>query len=212
MNIKRYEPASFHGVGERYMHMIWEYLRQRFEASRMEAGEQAGHDGHPWAREDLFLWLLQLQTQSKGKGPTATTSKTVLDVKLRSLHHTQLVLLPELLAYLPTSSPLTILQVPPTPSYTLLTSLSLSTHLLNDQTILSLRNLPHLFFLFLIACSGVTDAGIKSLAMSLDYDQAEEKGRGCWRLRGLWLDGCKRVTDNAVRDLVKWPLLNVLCK
>jgi hypothetical protein len=201
------------------MRMIWNYLRERFEASRMEAGERAGQDGQPWAQEDLFLWLLQLQTRSKGEAKTPSRETT--SVKQRPKHHTQLVSAPELLAYLPTSSPLTILQIPPTPSFTLLTSLSLSTHLLNDQTILSLRNLPHLFLLFLTACSSVTDAGIKSLAMSLDYEQAvlqakpgevEGKGRGCWRLRGLWLDGCKRVTDNAVRDLVKWPLLNVLCE
>ena len=142
----------------------------------------------------------------------------------RTRGNTQLVPITELLAYLPTSSPLTLLQLPPTPTYTLLTSLSLSSHLLTDTTIVALRNLPWLSFLFLLGCTGVTDAGIKSLAMSLDYegavvltkngqiDKTSETGRGCWRLRGLWLDGCKRITDHAVRDLTRWPMLNVLCK
>lgn len=187
----------------------------------MERQEQAGQDGHPWAEQDLFLWLLRLQTQAEPSRSAESRAGGPHMARSKPKHHIQLVLAPEILAYLPTSSPLTILQIAPTPTYTLLTSLSLSTHLLTDTTITSLRNLPYLFFLVLQACPGVTDAGIKSLAMSLDYNQAilsagpgdkEGRGRGCWRLRGIWLDGCKRVTDNAVRDLVKWPLLNVLCQ
>ena len=185
--------------------------------------EEANSQGETSARpsEDLCLWLLKAQTQSL-RACQSSAEEGTHQAEIQRI--AQLVPLSELRAYLPTTSPLTMLQIRPTPDFTLLTTLTLSSHGVTDSTLLPLRHLTRLFFLFLISCPEVSDVGIKSLAMSLDYkdivlastkekgDHELAEGRGCWRLRGIWLDGCPRITERAEADLAKWPFLNIICE
>lgn len=185
-NITRYGLETFAGTPERIRELVWSHLK----ASGLN------EDQH------LFMWLLRLQTSSPAKlAPHRTCRVDWVEEN-------------ELLIYLAQQkSPLNTLQMDPSPDYTLLTTISfVGSDALNDQSILALRHLSHLFLLFLIDCHKLTDVGIRSLSMSLELSEKVEDRRGCWRLRGLWLDGCRQISRGSAKALSKWPLLNVLCE
>jgi hypothetical protein len=219
--IERYEPASFSTIPDKTLESVWAYLEERYGEAALASEANSQRKTLKRPSENLYLWLLKAQTQSLRASQSSGDEEAQEPVIQRL---TQLVPVSELVAYLPTTSPLTILQIRPTPDFTLLTTLKLSSSGVTDSTLLPIRHLTRLFFLFLTSCPGVSDAGIKSLAMSLDYkdivlsstrekgDHELSEGRGCWRLRGIWLDDCSGITERAEVDLAKWPFLNIICE
>ena len=219
--IERYEPESFSTIPDKTLESIWDYLKKRYREAALTERATSHDKTSTRTSVDLFLWLLKAQTQSL-RASQSLKDEEIQQVGIQST--IQRVPVSELVAYLPTSSPLMILPLRPTPDFTLLTTLTLSSDGITDSTLLPLRHLTRLFFLFLISCPGISDAGIKSLAMSLEYkdivlssttEKADHElpiGRGCWRLRGIWLDGCSGITERAEVDLAKWPFLNIICE
>lgn len=94
--------------------------------------------------------------------------------------------------------------------FSLVTTLSLPSLPRRSNAMLSeLRHLPFLAFLIL-SDSQVTDDSLGNLAMGLQLQGQPSEWKGMWRLRGIWLDGSKAVSDKSIKQLWRFPLLNVI--
>ncbi len=92
--------------------------------------------------------------------------------------------------------------------YSLLTTLTLD-HSVDDAGLQNLRWADHLTVLW-IRDGVISDDGLRMLSASLELPDDFEDGRGCWRLRALYLPGCRRVGDRSMRALARWPGLSVV--
>lgn len=102
------------------------------------------------------------------------------------------------------------MQMPKSVDFSLVTTLSLPSlpHRLNAR-LSELRHLPFLSF-FILNDSEVTDDSLANLAMGLQLQGPPAEWRGMWRLRGIWLDGSKAVSDKSIKTMWRFPLLNVI--
>ncbi|GMK55628.1 hypothetical protein CspeluHIS016_0206840 [Cutaneotrichosporon spelunceum] len=91
--------------------------------------------------------------------------------------------------------------------FALLTTLTLD-NTVDDAGLQALRWADHLTVLW-IRKGMISDDGIRMLAASLELPNWED-GRGCWRLRALYLPGCRLVGDRSMKALARWPGLSVL--
>ncbi|BEJ15838.1 hypothetical protein CspHIS471_0504430 [Cutaneotrichosporon sp. HIS471] len=91
--------------------------------------------------------------------------------------------------------------------FRLLTTLTLD-YSVDDAGLQALRWADHLTVLW-IRQGVISDDGIRMLAASLELPDWGE-GRGCWRLRALYLPGCRRVGDRSMKSLARWPGLSVI--
>lgn len=103
------------------------------------------------------------------------------------------------------------MQMPRSADFSLVTTLSLPsiTRRMNSR-LSELRHLSYLTFLVLND-SEVTDDSLANLAMGLQLQGPPSEWKGMWRLRGIWLDGSKAVSDKSIiKFFWKMPLLNVI--
>ncbi|KAJ9106366.1 hypothetical protein QFC21_001512 [Naganishia friedmannii] len=116
----------------------------------------------------------------------------------------------EILHHLSTHLALRDMQIPRTADFSIITTLSLSSLGRTDNSRISeLRHLPHLTFLILND-SQLSDYTLSNLAMGLELKGSPAEWKGMWRLRGIWLDGSKGISDKSIKSLWKFPLLNVI--
>ncbi|VDB82959.1 unnamed protein product [Peniophora sp. CBMAI 1063] len=104
--------------------------------------------------------------------------------------------------------------VPDSTQFCIITILNLAgcSHL-TDDTISNLKDLHGLIALNASHCMGLSTAAITRLRNTLVRDQDAEQGttrRGPWRLRILWLRGCRSLNSNVFMELDKFPLLTVV--
>ncbi|ORX39202.1 hypothetical protein BD324DRAFT_649291 [Kockovaella imperatae] len=78
---------------------------------------------------------------------------------------------------------------------------------MDDSTLQHLRWCPHLTLLWTKNCD-ISDYGLRLLASSLEL--SKETDRGPRRLRGWFMQGCRKVSDAALKTLARWPGLVVL--
>lgn len=134
------------------------------------------------------------------------------NVKEADSAHLVTLLPAEILHHLSTHLALRDMQIPRTADFSVITTLSLSSLGRADNSRISeLRNLPYLTFLILND-SQLTDDSLSNLAMGLQLKNSPAEWKGMWRLRGIWLDGSKGISDRSIKSLWKFPLLNVISR
>ncbi|KAJ8463394.1 hypothetical protein ONZ45_g17597 [Pleurotus djamor] len=98
-------------------------------------------------------------------------------------------------------------RVQSTPTFSLITIVNLTGCVrLTDETIIQLKQLRSLVALDASSTS-VSDNGIKALAGTIFWSEDDASYRGPSSLRILRLRSCKRVTDNVLHIIPRFPLL-----
>jgi hypothetical protein len=122
-------------------------------------------------------------------------------------------LLPEeILHHVSTHLALKEMQIPRSADFSVITTLSLPTlSRKHNARISELRHLPFLAFLILTD-SEITDDSLRNLTMGLQLQGSPEEWKGLWRLRGIWLDGSRGISDKSIKNLWRFPMLNVISK
>lgn len=99
--------------------------------------------------------------------------------------------------------------------YTLMTTLTLDGAAVDDRSVQALRWCTNLTALWM-RNGRVTDDGVRMLSMTLDLpsgqdeEEGGEEGKGLWRLRALYISGCRGVGDRSMKSFARWPGLSVL--
>ena len=104
--------------------------------------------------------------------------------------------------------------IPDSKEFCLITVLNLQgcSHL-TDDTISNLKDLHGLTALNASNCTGLSTIAIVRLRNALVRDEGDTGGvirRGPWRLRILWLRGCRLLNSKIFTELEKFPLLSVV--
>lgn len=122
-------------------------------------------------------------------------------------------LLPEeILHHVSTHLALKEMQIPRSADFSVITTLSLpSLTRKHNSRISELRHLPYLAFLIL-SDSEITDDSLRNLRMGLQLQGSADDWKGIWRLRGIWLDGSRGISDKSIKNLWRFPMLNVISK